>query len=206
MLYQSGMTVNLYKYNEQYTASTLLATTKTFTQEDVANDSAKQIGHYEFLQLLKQDELPYCYVEFVYDNTKYICVDPFAGNEQAINSKAQEYTMKQEELEDSKLTGETGSLPGRAITSPADEGGRSYGHKLTDYLNLDTATVENVNLGITQKLEPDFSITEDVAYMKIKFGTDLYKYKYMEENEQLERTMAPTVNQQVSKRTFTGKI
>lgn len=206
MLYQSGMTVNLYKYNEQYTASTLLATTKTFTQEDVANDSEKQIGHYEFLQLLKQDELPYCYVEFVYDNTKYICVDPFAGNEQAINSKAQEYTMKQEELEDSKLTGETGSLPGRAITSPADEGGRSYGHKLTDYLNLDTATVENVNLGITQKLEPDFSITEDVAYMKIKFGTDLYKYKYMEENEQLERTMAPTVNQQVSKRTFTGKI
>lgn len=192
-------------------------------------------GKYSFKDL-NYWELVNSYVEFTYDNKKYVCVDPFAEKDAkmdlGINSKAQEYTMTTEKLDDNNLTGIEGNNPGKAVTY---RNSKTLDYKdekvsnailtnndkvknnqataddlkttpLTGYYNYETYTISNVNLGLIEKLQPEFSITEDIAYMKVKFGDNVYKYEYMNENEQLTRTTVPTVNEQVSARTFTGKI
>lgn len=199
-IYKDGIKVNLYKYDENEP----IATTTTYTERDHSSDSSKEVGHYEFIEQVSEADLPNCYVEFEYDNTKYVCVDTFVGADDTINSKAKEETIEVEELNDNNLTGVSAPHPGRAITSPKEDSAAH--HKFNVMLNSETRTVENVNLGLMKKLEPEFSITEDIAYMKVQFGGDIYRYKYMEDDEQLKRTTAPTVNEQVSKRTFTGKI
>lgn len=179
-------------------------------------------------------DLANSYVEFRYDNIGkhdengmvdkenpeygYVVVNPFTGEDVTINSKAQGYKMDRDELEDSNLTGLEGAHPGKARTNPAassitdfneilkNEEADQAEKLLSGFYNHANFKVEHINLGLIEREEPDFSITEDIAYMKVQFGQYVYKYEYMKDDEQYKRTTVPTVNEQNTSRTFSGSI
>ena len=111
---KGNITNNLYEIN---TNDKLLANIKVNlwnrkTNEIIATTYTGNNGEYEFEK--KNDdnkitywEAAYCYVEFIYDNTKYITVAPFQGGDKqkANNSKAQESDISGDKLYDNKLTG-----------------------------------------------------------------------------------------------------
>lgn len=177
----------------------------------IANTTTDKNGYYSFTEKnastykgenknLLYSEISEGYVEFVYDNEKYICVDILAGEDAKYNSKAQESTITTVKLDDNNIANKVeGAYPGKAVTDKEITA-------LTKYYDSKTCTISNINLGLTEKLKPEFSITEDVAYMKVQFGDYAYRYEYMKDDDQLKRTTVPTVNQQVSARTFTAKI
>ncbi|MBO4816063.1 MAG: hypothetical protein J5507_03980 [Clostridia bacterium] len=219
--------VNLYNANDQIIA---------FTQ---TNDN----GEYEFRykgeqnktneQIKDEDKLTYwelasCYVEFIYDNKNYVVVDPFAGEDKTINSKAIEETMIQQsdeidELKDEKLSGTDTEkkLPGRAVTY---KGGRNltfneiienanddnkdlYTTPLTGYYNEETYTIEDINLGIIEKIKPEIYVGENLEYVKILMNGYTYTYKYGDTeilNSQLQ--FVPTVEKQKNKYDFFAKL
>lgn len=176
-----GITVNIYGGN-----GTKAGTTQT--------DST---GHYKFENII-YSSLTNAYIEFEYDNKQYIVVDSLVGNNNAINSKAKEREMQVEELEDEKLTGTTGNLPGRAITQ-IKEG------NLQLYYDSSTYKIKDINLGLKEKSKAEHAVTETLEYVKVKMKGYTYTYKYGEDPVTMS-TYVPTVNEQNSKATFTAKI
>lgn len=189
-------------------------------------------GKYTFADLIYWD-LPKAYVEFTYDNQKYICVDPFALKNRkldaSVNSKAQEYEMTTDELNDDKLTGTGGDIPGKAVTyKPTanltnqqilnNNKTKSAQIKnitisqndlktatLTDYYDNSTYTISNINLGLVEKTTPEYSISEELEYMKLEINGWEFKYKYGQDAE-LEGSPYPSTNIQNSAKTYTGSI
>ena len=186
-------------------------------------------GHYEFTQ--KDDggainywDLVNSYVEFIYDNKEYICVEPFAGSDITNNSKAQEYTMTATKLDDNNLTGTGGANPGRATTyrleSPVSAEyilennerimvNRSYEELsrtlLTGYYDKNTYTISNINLGLREKYEPSFILSETLAYTKIKINGYTYTYKFGDSPVTVSSNV-PKVNEQEGIHEFSTTI
>ena len=161
----SGITVNLYSNKNE-----LISTTKT-----------GENGEYEFVrktngEKIKYIELQNSYVEFMYDNTKYVVADSFVGNNAKINSKAIEEVMTKEELEDEKLTGTEGNVPGRAVTYKG--GNNSSANTLTAYYNSETYAIEDINLGLKDKHNPTFDVSENLEYVKVQINGYTYKYQH----------------------------
>ena len=171
--------------------------------KEVAVTTTDANGYYEFTSKNSPNytgedknlyywELAGSYVEFTYDNQTYIVADPFAGNSLKVNSKAMEYQMTVDELEDEKLTGTEGNLPGKAITyrnttltTPeqilVNNGEPNKDLKttpLTGYYNNETYTVDDINLGIKTKHEPTFDISETLEYIKVNMNGYSYKYQH----------------------------
>ena len=229
---KEGITVNLYDGN-----NTLLATTKT--------DSA---GHYKFTSKMSGDDkdiyywdLKGAYVEFIYNNKTiynedgtpkeygYIVVDPFVGKDVKVNSKAQEYTMTTEKLNDNNLSGTEGANPGKAVTNKAAvtlsneqlvQKNKEIYEKIKNntiteeelktaplayYYDEETYKVTNINLGLLEQYDADYSINENLAYIKIKMKGYTYTYKYGD-SPITTSTNVPTVNEQNSSKSYTGKI
>ena len=187
-----GITVNFYDGNQ----ATPIATTKTDGQ-----------GHYKFTtknastytgedKNIYYTDLVKGYVEFIYDNKEYITVEPSTGNE-TNTSKAQEYDTTVAKLDDNKLTGTTGENPGKAVTN------RQKG--LTGYFDSTKFKVSNVNLGLMRKHTPEFSVNETLAYIKVNMNGYTYTYKYGDAPVTTS-SYVPTVNEQTTAKTFTGKI
>ena len=199
---KQGITVNLYNGQNQ-----LIATEKT------AND-----GTYKFTTKnapsytgtdkdLTYSDLTNSYIEFIYNNKTtydnegkakeygYIAVDPFVGTDASINSKAQEETITTVKLDDNNLTGTTGNNPGRAVTK----------RNLTEYFDNATYKVSNINLGLMEQHDAQFNVGEELAYIKVKMKGYTYTYKYGDASKTTS-TNVPTVNEQNSTRTYTGKI
>lgn len=167
----------------------------------IANTTTNQNGEYEFKTKANGEkftywELAYCYVEFVYDNEEYITVVPFEGENLEINSKAQEKEIistggenNMGELYDGNLSGIKGDFPGKAVTyqgsvSALDlqtiENNKTSDQSqrlLTGFYNEETYTIENINLGLIKKIEPSFSVGQQIEYVKIKRGNYTFKYK-----------------------------
>ena len=170
-------------------------------------------------------EAAYSYVEFTYDNTKYITVNPFEGgiNSVSDNSKAQEEEISQIELDDKNLSGTTGNVPGKAITLKTSDNSLNKEkieenakkdlseRLLTGYYNDATYTIENINLGLIEKVNPDHAIGESLEYVKIQRGNYTFKYKYgdeavIESDNPEERKVQSSVKFQNSKKTFTQSL
>ena len=47
----------------------------------------------------------------------------------------------------------------------------------TGFYKEETYTIENINLGLVEKLEPTFAIDQMIEYVKIKRGNYTFKYK-----------------------------
>ena len=192
-----GITVNIYSGN-----GIKVGTTKT--------DST---GRYKFDNII-YSSLTNAYIEFEYDNAGnlkdeglkpeekkpgYIAVDPLVGNDNSINSKAIEKEMLVDELEDEKLTGITGKLPGRAVTK-LDAG------NLQKYYDSSTYKVKDINLGLKEKSVFSHAVEETLEYVKVKMKGYTYTYKYGQDPVTMS-TYVPTVNQQSkSSVTFESKI
>ena len=197
----------------------------TKTKEKIATTVTNDNGEYVFTKDLNGKkitywEAAYCYVEFIYDNTRYITVNPFEGGENNItnNSKAQEEEITEAKLKDDNLTGTSGNNPGRAITLKVtndnltkEEIERNRTEELskrllTGYYNEETNTIENINLGIVEKIEPDHTIAEQLEYVKIKKGNYTFKYKYGENAVTEQGDPQSTVKLQNSKKSFTQSL
>lgn len=206
----SGITVSLYSKK----TGGLIATTTTNSNGEYTfskKTSGSKITYWE---------AAYYYVEFIYDNTKYITVTPFQGEKESIsaNSKAQEDEISGAKLNDSNLTGTTGKNPGKAYTY---KGGSNNQTKTTieqnanaslnqrilcSYYNNETYTIENINLGLIEKFTPDHTIGEELEYVKIQKGNYTFKYKYGDEAVTEQGNQQSSVMLQNSKKTFTQSI
>lgn len=189
--------------------------------EKIASTTTDSNGHYTFTtknEFEGEDkniyywELADCYVEFSYDNKTYVVVNPFVGDNNEVNSKALEYKMETAELKDESLTGMEGEFPGRAVTYQANQSEKwTYEQILKDtnilsaYYNEETYTVQNINLGILEKYDPDFSIDETIAYIKVKMKGYTYTYNYGGKDQKILDAV-PTVNPQDSSRSFSASI
>lgn len=206
----SGIQVNL--YNKK--TGGLIATTTTNSNGEYTfskKTSGSKITYWE---------AAYYYVEFIYDNTKYITVTPFQNGTGSIsdNSKAQEEEISQVELNDRNLTGTTGLNPGKAVTyketlnsynknSIAQNASGSLNQRiLCGYYNESTYTIENINLGLIEKFTPDHTIGEELEYVKIKKGNYTFKYKYGDEAVTEQGSQQSSVMLQNSKKTFTQSL
>ena len=197
--------------------------------KEVAVTTTDANGYYEFTSKNSPNytgedknlyywELAGSYVEFTYDNKTYVVVDPFVGNNLKVNSKAMEYKMTVDELEDEKLTGTEGNLAGKAITyrgislTPGqilanndDSNKNLKTTPLTGYYNNETYTVDDINLGIKEKRNPEYTVSETLEYIKVKMKGYTYTYKYGEDPATLS-TFVPKVAEQNSKATFTAAM
>ncbi len=251
---KSGITVNLYN-----SANNLIATTVTdnnghytFTQKgnNSSNDQASTSGsgiRYKNYATNEADNNIYywdlvgAYVEFIYNNKTtynedgtvkeygYVAVDPFVGTDAKVNSKAQEYTVTAEKLDDNNLTGTDGANPGRAVTNKdakIDDIDKLLAKNkeiasmirtndataddlrdipLACYYDDETFKVSNINLGLLEQYDADYSVDENLAYIKVKMNGYTYTYKYGDAPAS-DSKYVPTVNEQNSAKTFTGKI
>ena len=182
-------------------------------------------GYYVFEKIGESEiyywDLVNAYVEFIYDNKEFVTVDPFVGNNVSINSKAQEYEMTKDLLDDNKLTGtdvEKG-LPGRAITNRTakawnyqdilknndeilrakQEGTISKENlqtaPLTAYYDKEEYKVKDINLGLMAKIKPSYDVGETIAYIKVKMKGYTYTYQYGGTSATVS-TQVPTVFEQ----------
>ena len=143
-------------------------------------------------------EMAYCYVEFIYDNKEYVIANPFVEDNVQINSKAQAKEVittggenNMGELYDGNLSGKdtTKAFSGRALTYQgatigldfkAIEDNKNVENNqklLTSFYNNDTYTIEDINLGLTKKIDPTFAIAQEIEYVKIKRGDYTFTYK-----------------------------
>ncbi len=213
------------------------------TGEKIATTTTNEQGEYIFNETtvnrkLSYWELAYSYVEFIYDNTKYITVSPFEGDDVSKNSKAQEKEVIQTggernkgQLYDGNLTGTVDPLPGRAVTYEgrnnaqtseltkqsilANRDNKQDEKLLTSFFNADTYTIENINLGLMEKIEPTYTVGETLDYVKIVRGNYTFKYVYGDDavyelasggtGIQAPSTV-PEVKLQNTSRSFTQKI
>ena len=162
------------------------------SKDVIIDTTTDKDGHYEFNNL-NYWNLAESYIEFEYDNKKYVVVDPFVGNDTKINSKAIEEVMTKAELDDEKLTGTDGYNPGRAVTY---KGGSNLNKTpLTGYYNDKTYTIEDINLGLLEKINPTMYVSENLQYVKIAINNYTYTYKYGDPDV-TNSQFAPTVKRQ----------
>ena len=177
-------------------------------------------GEYKFTQKtdgskLTYWELAYCHVEFTYDDKVYTLVTPFVGSDVKINSKAQLEEVKEKDLYDENLEGN-----GKAITYKGPTSGLSEDsirknavsdmsqRLLTGLYNTSNYTIENINLGLIEKVNAEHSVNEEIEYVKIVRGNYTFTYKYGEDaviDGESKATQA-AIALQNSARTFTQKI
>lgn len=125
-------------------------------------------GFYEFKNINYKDAQN-AYVEFVYDNEKYIVVDTLVGEDNRINSKAKEYTMTTDKLDDQKIVDE--KIEGSAVTEKkADALMLTYDAK--------NYAINDVNLGLIPKNTPGMNVYEKLEYIKVALNGFTYTYKY----------------------------
>ena len=128
----------------------------------------------------------------------YVVVNPYTGTDAKVNSKAQEWTMTKEKLDDNKLTGidQNSANPGMAVTNRTD---------IKYYYDESTYKVSNINLGLIEKHDADYDLQENLAYIKVNMKGYTYTYKYGDSPVSTS-TNVPTVEEQNSTKSYGGKI
>ena len=128
----------------------------------------------------------------------YVVVNPYTGTDAKVNSKAQEWTMTKEKLDDNKLTGidQNSANPGMAVTNRTD---------IKNYYDESTYKVSNINLGLIEKHDADYDLQENLAYIKVNMKGYTYTYKYGDSPVSTS-TNVPTVEEQNSTKSYGGKI
>ena len=158
-------------------------------------------GYYKFTDIdYYANDLDNGYIEFEYDNKNYTTVEINDAKDTATTkySKAKPYTITENELIDNNLTGTEGALPGRAVTEGKVQ-------KLEEYIDNANYKITNVNLGLLEKIEPEYAVSENLEYIKLKMKGYTYTYKYGD-SVATNSPYAPTVNNQTGAKTFSAAI
>ncbi len=207
-----GITVELYDGN-----GTNIATTTTDNK-----------GYYKFTKKNKNAsgdiyywDLANGYVKFIYNDKAYITVTPFVGRDVKINSKAQEENVK---LDDNALTGTgeavTYRTPNKWDINAILENNKKIANKIygndtknpptsnelketpiTGYYDERDYTVKNINLGLVDVVDPTYTISEELAYIKVKLNGYTYTYIYGEATD-INSNYVPKVNVQNTKDSY----
>lgn len=210
----SGLKVTLYDkdHNEIAVTTTDANGYYEFTSKNSPNYTGEDKNLYYW-------ELAGAYVEFTYDNKTYIVVNPFVGNDLKVNSKAIEYQMTVDELIDDDLTGTEGNLPGKATTyrntvlataeqilANNDDSNKDLKTTpLTGYYNNETYTIDDINLGIKEKVDPSYSVNEKLEYIKVTMKGYTYTYKYGAPAV-TDSKFVPKVNKEIARHTYTSSL
>ena len=140
----------------------------------IATTGVNENGEYLFDSLVKKSEIDNYYIEFDY-SSKYKDYIPVEYNKSKINgSKALMYSVPEE---DKNLAGIATTYSG---TNASDI--NKYGiAAVANYKELDKNGTsineyQNINLGLKKIIKPQFSIIENIAYVKI--GMKGYDYTY----------------------------
>ncbi len=215
-----GITVNL-----KDEAGNLMATTITDGNGYWSIDKKINNTEDKFKSDIYYWDLTNAFVEFIYDNQKYVCVDPFVGGAAQVkeNSKAKEYLLEERELDDRNLTGVEGNCPGIAVTkqkattgmTPLDIIEFRWDNEnftlpelgLTGYYNVDNFTVENINLGLWEKIPPTYSILESLQYSKVSVNGYTYTYDYVDGTTgTIDSSMVPVTYRQTGAKHYGAKV
>ena len=231
---KEGIKVNLYDANNKLLAET--TTDKNghykFTNKNKISDDDKDIYYWDlngaYVEFIYNNKTTYNEDGTVKERG-YVVVNPFTGTDAKVNSKAQELTMTKEKLDDNKLTGIEGANPGKAVTSQTvveldnsklvEENNKMYqkikentataddlkNAPLAYYYDEATYKISNINLGLLEQYDADYSVDENLAYIKVNMKGYTYTYKYGDAPAS-ESKYVPTVNEQNSTKSYTGKI
>ena len=223
-----GIEVKLHIYDDKFSRENIpdasqpekIEIVEENLDNEVASVTTKSDGTYKFTEITVEEldennqlvtttrditywDLTHAYIEFQYNNSKYIVVDPFVSNDMTRNSKAQDRIMTIDNLKDKIIKDEDfqkNSGEGKAVTFRGDnKAPENMKHYLTEYYNRYDAEdnkveyndkedgseytkleykVKNINLGLVQKRNPKYSIKENIKYVKIKKNGFTYLYKY----------------------------
>lgn len=199
---KANVTDNIYKKGKDTLKEGITVHLRNMSDnKDLANPvTTDKNGHYEFNNLnLTYSDIEKAYVEFEYDNNMYTLVDLLAGNDDTINSKAKERELTAEKLNDELIKNkDSKAYPGNAITE-LKEG------TLTKYYDRPTYTVSNINLGLLEKIDPEYTVSETLQYVKVKMKGYTYTYKYGDAVA-TNSPYTPTVNAQTGAKTFSAAI
>lgn len=231
---KEGITVNLYDANNKLLATTVTDANGhyKFTEKNAVSDEDKDIYYWDlngaYVEFIYNNKTTYNEDGTVKERG-YVVVNPFTGTDAKVNSKAQEYEMTKAKLDDNNLTGVEGANPGKAVTSKTvvnlendklvAENNKVYGDikdnkatadelknaPLAYYYDEATYKVSNINLGLLEQYDADYTVDENLAYIKINMKGYTYTYKYGDAPAS-ESKYVPTVNEQNSTKSYTGKI
>ena len=168
----------------------------------IQTTTTAQDGSYK-LEEIDRTKLSDYYIEFDYsnyykDNKRYIpVIFNVDKNNPSVTSKAvtdeNDYPVK-----DSELKGKSTTYAGKPANGE-DKVGLTYFLNLKDtngnYLLYDsaTSTLKNINLGISEVESAEYDIKQGVAYAKIMYNGQKFKYYYEGTGQQISEDY-PTVN------------
>lgn len=203
-----GITVNLIDNR----SNKVIATTNT--------SGTDRNGEYKFTQKtdgskLTYWELAYCHVEFTYNDKIYTLATPFVGSNLQINSKAQLEEVKENDLYDKNLKGNgkvityKGPISGLSLDNiKTNASGDASQRLLTGFYNTSNYTIENINLGLIEKVSTEHVVDEQIEYVKIVRGDYSFTYQYGKDaviDKESKKTQSAIAFQN-SERTFTQKV
>lgn len=143
----------------------------------IATTTTDGSGNYEFTNKVDRYKADNYYVEFDYSKTSYKTTHiPVEYKEDFNGSKAIANSLP---VKDASLTG----IATTYINTPSGMdnvyGLSGYFDNGDGYLyNESTNSIDGINLGIRPLEDPSFSIAQDIAYVKIDFDGNKYKYVY----------------------------
>ena len=147
------------------------------TDKIIASTETNENGVYEIVAKdnnkgrISYGELSKYYVRFTYNNQDFINVEVDLDKNKENASRAKPEIITAEQLDDKKLIEKNND----AVTlknSSAQEGNLAY------YYNNTTGYVETINLGLMRKYSPNYSIKQELAYIRINLNGYTYTYNY----------------------------
>ena len=176
---------SLYDSTEKRIADVKVDLMSKSRNEIIASTKTNSNGEYTFTDVLK-DQLSDYYVKFDY-SSQYKRAIPVAFN--ATDARGSRAIVDQMPTEDSKLTGIATTYKGSAKEAQYGLSGELYNR----WFNESTQTLENINLGIKELPDVDYTIDQNIAYVKIVMKGYTYTYNYGGAGNK-SLTAAPTVN------------
>ncbi len=116
-----------------------------------------------------------------------------------INSRSPEDTIKYNK--------DMYELTGGYKVNPSESPETWYNSEpLTSYYNYASGTysIDNINLGLVEKVEPSYDISEQLAYIRVKLNGFTYTYLYDSDGDlnEIKSDYVPTVQEQLTKSSY----
>ena len=179
-------------YDSEYTKgsdhSVRNVTVKLFkkgNENPIATTTTNENGEYEFNNIVKKKELDQYYVLFEYKDGRYTV------NGSTVNIKDSNNKVRYIPVAFKNIANGSKALAEKIPTNDKDVSGIAYTYKGTsnEMINIyglskigtlddEKFKLNNINLGIKEMLEPEFSVVNNIADVYISINNYNYKYNY----------------------------
>lgn len=202
---KANNTNSLYDNNEKRVANVTVKLINKSDKQVLATTKTDSNGAYIFENAVKgnrkltSNTLKDYYVEFDYQGTEYKQYIPVAFNSANVSdikengSRAIVNEMQEKDV-DFKAIATT--YPGTDANKETTYGLASNGNLFNKLFNKQTNTLENINLGIKERINPDYTVSENLSYVKVVMKGYTYRYNYGKDDENRNAVAAPLVKWQ----------